>query len=163
MFTPSQELEFNVAFIQQMLEDARLELDNWILMKEPVSAFQTAKSWTDADRKPSNVVTMIAWTEQWIELLINRLQQNKLKQKELYEEQFPSEWAVLRFHQAKILGKMNDIHLTKTRLACHDLHGKLLGFQQDFMSTNRELSPSKMKLDSSKKTKRKDGKVSIQT
>ena len=158
MFSQKQELEFNVAFIQQMLEDANQELEQWKLMQGNGGAFQAKISWADPERNPAQVVKKVAWTEQFIELLINRLQQNKLKQKELETEACPAEWAVLRFHQAKILAKMNDINQNKTRLACHDLRDKLLGYQHDFMMSNRELS-QKLSKKASSPTKRKEGKV----
>lgn len=143
MFTPMQELEFNIAFLGQMVIQANEDIESWqALKKENETALVR---WTDHDRRPPHVVTMLAWTKQFLELLQNRIQQNKLTQRELTEAaMFPAEWAILRFQQSNILSKMEDIQMCKTRKACNDLKNKLLGQQSNFESSNRiEKKPKK--------------------
>ena len=157
MFSAEQELEFNVAYLEQMVIQANSDIESWQKLKEENDGDHV--KWTDHERRPPHVVIMHAWTKQFVGLLDNRIQQNKLKQKEMLEMvRLPAEWAVLRFQQNQILSKMNDIHMCKTRMACKDLKEKLLGPQQEFgTDTDRGVKKSK-----SKPTKNKSyGKVKI--
>ena len=136
MFSQKQELEFNVAFLAEMIQSTSAENDQW---QEINSGYfnnvdKMAKFWNNPDWRPAHVVTMMAWTKKAVELLKNKLQQNELKLKELDSKRLPAEWAVLRFQQEKILHQMNDIQTSKTRLLCCDLKNRLLGPQDEFDS-----------------------------
>ena len=142
MFTANQELEFNIAFLNQMVLKTKEDIEMWQKLQLETDSNKIRK-WSDPEMRPSNVVTMVAWTKQLLALLENRIQQNELKQKELLtSEPIPAEWAILRFHQGQIMTKMNDIHFVKTRTACHDLKDKLLGPQHDFQIANRDIKTS---------------------
>ena len=134
MFSSKQELEFNIAFLQEMVQSTKGDLKQWQDINDDYvnNVEKMTKNWNNPDWKPSHVVTMMAWTRKAIELLNNRLQQNELKLKELDSERLPAEWAVLRFQQSKIMGQMNEIQRAKTGMLCHDLRDKLLGTQDDF-------------------------------
>jgi len=142
MFSEKQELVFNVAFLQEMVKAKNEELKQWqdINNSYASNVEAMAKNWSNPDWKPSNVVTMMAWTKKAIELLQNRLQQNELKLKELNSDRLPAEWAVLRFQQGKIMAQMNEIQRAKTGMLCHDLRDRLLGPQDDFQSPFKRLA-----------------------
>ena len=159
MFSVKQELEFNAAFIKEMIQSTSAEMDHW----QEINAGYTnnvekmVKYWNNPDWRPAHVVTMMAWTKKAIEYLQNRLQQTELKLKELDSERLPAEWATLRFQHGKILGQMNDIQVSKTRLLCHDLKNRLLGAQDDFdKPPNRAVFKN-----GSKVAKKSHGKVKL--
>ena len=155
-----QELEFNVAFLQEMSKQTQLEIDQWKTVDLTPAAVENSSTWNDPEKRPSNVVTMVAWSKHLLDLFENRIQQNKLKQKELIEsEKFPAEWAVLRFQQGQILMKMQNINHLKTQTAIHDLKDRLLGFQNDFDTHSNRKLMKPAKSCSSKKTKKVSGKV----
>ena len=77
MFTKMQELQFNGVFLQQTLEQAKLDLTHWKDAVENLDVIHVEHDWKDPQKRPSNVITMVAWTNQFLKLLSNRLQQNK--------------------------------------------------------------------------------------
>ena len=138
MFSVEQELEFNAAFLDQMVVQARSDIESWQKLKDENETTIMVK-WTDHQKRPSHVVSMLAWTKRFLELLENRIQQNQLKQRELKEAvRFPAEWAVLWFQQDQILERMRDVLMCETRMACKDLKEKLLGDQPPFDRTERK-------------------------
>ena len=134
MFSKKQELEYNVAFLKEMIQSSGEDLNHWQSVNEGYQndVDKIVKQWTNFDGKPTHALTMMAWTKKAIELLKNRLQQNELKLKELDSERSPAEWAVLGFQQSKILVKMEEINIPKTRMLCRDLNERLIGPQYDF-------------------------------
>ena len=146
MFSETQELEFNIAFLDQMVSKTHGQVNFWNDLKNAHAMEENFQNWANQERKPSNVITMHAWSLQLLELLEIWIQQNKLKLKELSENQkLPSDWAVLRFKRDEILAKMNDMHAVRTRSICREIKDKLLGSQHDFQGENNRWAEKRCK------------------
>ena len=145
MFSESQQLVFNIAFLNQMVQKTHGQVQFWKDLRNAHGMDEKLQDWSDPERKPSHVIIMLAWSIQLLELLDNRIQQQELKQKELTEnQQLPADWAVLHFKQIEILAKMNNIQAVKTRAICHEIKDKLLG-TQNFVGENDRLSQKRCK------------------
>ena len=146
MFTEKQQLEFNQAFVLRAVQSADKEIERLKLLVQEISEADPITEWNESNKRPSHVVSNLAWNRQLKVLLSVRMKQYQLQEKMLETGNvFPTEWADIEFEQKEAVKILRNLDLVKTRQALDGITDCLMGPKQQFFAPRMAGKPQKRK------------------